>query len=342
MASIMKPFFITENRYYLVVKILLFFLDNYFISLKLAIFDAIKKLTNLTHMAKNFRSRFWKLSKWSAGLFILLFAFRMLYGYVAADPASRNDYSDNFFGSIDNLRKNYASEKIAIKGDIQAVPNMASSQKFEKTASIKAKTSEFDKDENLIKSKTKSYNAIIQYEQNLGQKGNRQIHLLIGINPAKFENFYLELQKIGMLKDTEITKVDKTNEYRQLNAKKISIEKMLQSLIELKSKGGQIADFISLNDKILEVEEQLQGLGVELGNFNTENEFCTVRFSMYEGATEKSISFIHRTKVALEWTIKYFAIIAITSLFILIAIFVLLSIIDKLKIITAVNNKLNQ
>ncbi|MFG4000662.1 DUF4349 domain-containing protein [Flavobacterium aquidurense] len=294
-------------------------------------------------MAKNFRSRFLKLSKWSVGLFILLFAFRLLYGYVAADSTSRNDYSDNFFGSIDNLRKNYASEKIAMKGDnIQAASNMASSQKFEKTASIKAKTSEFDKDENLIKAKTKSYNAIIQYEQNLGQKGNRQIHLLIGINPAKFDNFYLELQKIGVLKDTEITKVDKTNEYRQLNAKKISIEKMLQSLTELKSKGGQIADFISLNDKILEVEEQLQGLGVELGNFNTENEFCTVRFSMYEGATEKSISFMHRTKVALEWTIKYFAIIAITSLFILIAIFVLLSIIDKLKIITTVNNKLNE
>ncbi|MDA6070889.1 DUF4349 domain-containing protein [Flavobacterium sp. AC] len=294
-------------------------------------------------MAKNFRSRFLKLSKWSAGLFILLFAFRILYGYVAADSTSRNDYSDNFFGSIDNLRKNYASEKIAMKGDnIQAPSNMASSQKFEKTASIKAKTSEFDKDESLIKAKTKSYNAIIQYEQNLGQKGNRQIHLLIGINPAKFEDFYLELQKIGVLKDTEITKVDKTNEYRQLNAKKISIEKMLQSLTELKSKGGQIADFISLNDKILEVEEQLQGLGVELGNFNTENEFCTVRFSMYEGATEKSISFMHRTKVALEWTIKYFAIIAITSLFILIAIFVLLTIIDKLKIITTVNNKLNE
>lgn len=294
-------------------------------------------------MAKNFRSRFLKLSKWSAGLFILLFAFRILYGYVATDSTSRNDYSDNFFGSIDNLRKNYASEKMAMKGDnALAASNMASSQKFEKTASIKAKTSEFDKDESLIKAKTKSYNAIIQYEQNLGQKGNRQIHLLIGINPAKFEDFYVELQKIGVLKDTEITKVDKTNEYRQLNAKKISIEKMLQSLTELKSKGGQIADFISLNDKILEVEEQLQGLGVELGNFNTENEFCTVRFSMYEGATEKSISFMHRTKVALEWTIKYFAIIAITSLFILVAIFILLTIIDKLKIITTVNNKLNQ
>nr|GFD12335.1 hypothetical protein [Tanacetum cinerariifolium] len=101
----------------------------------------------------------------------------------------------------------------------------------------------------------------------------------------------------------EITKVDKTNEYRQLNAKKVSIEKTLASLNELKSKGGQISDFVSLNDKILEIEEKLQELGVELGNFDAENEFCTVKFSLYEGATEKSISFIHRLKVALEWTI---------------------------------------
>ena len=165
-------------------------------------------------MAKNFKTRFWKLGKWSAGLFILLFAFRLLYGYLETNTVSKNDYSDNFFGSIDNLRKNYASEKIAMKGDIQVASNIASSQKFEKTASIKSKTSEFEKDENLIKEKTKSYNAIIQYEQNLGQKGNRQIHLLIGVNPDKFDSFYLELQKIGVIKATEITKVDKTNEYR--------------------------------------------------------------------------------------------------------------------------------
>lgn len=293
-------------------------------------------------MAKNFKTRFWKLSKWPLGLFILLFAFRLLYGYVAQDSVTRNDYSDNFFGSIDNLRKNYASEKIAMKGDVQVASNVASSQKFEKTASIKSKTSEFEKDENIIKQKTKSNNAIIQYEQNLGQKGNRQIHLLIGINPSKFDSFYLELQKIGVLKATEITKVDKTNEYRQLNAKKISIEKMLQSLNELKSKGGQIADFISLNNKILEVEEQLQELGVELGNFNTENEFCTVRFSMYEGATEKSISFVHRVKVALEWSIKYFAIIVITSLFLSLTLFILLLIVDRLKIIASINKKINE
>lgn len=166
--------------------------------------------------------------------------------------------------------------------------------------------------------------------------------MLIGINPVLFDSFYLAIQKIGVVKAMEITKVDKTNEYRQLNAKKTSIEKTLQSLNELKSKGGEIADFVSLNEKILEVEEKLQGLGVELGNFDTENEFCTVKLSLYEGATEKNISFIHRVKVALEWTIKYFATIVFSVLGLSAAIFVLLLIIDKLKIINMVNNRLNE
>jgi Domain of unknown function (DUF4349) len=293
-------------------------------------------------MTTNFKTRFWKTSKWFVGLFVILFVFRLIYGYVAKDNNNGSDYSDNFFSSIDNLRKNYASEKIAMKGDVQVSQNIASNQKFEKTASLKTKTSEFEKDEKQLKAKSKAYNAVIQYEQNLGQKGNRQIHLLIGVNPTLFDSFYVEIQKIGVIKAMEITKVDKTNEYRQLNAKKTSIEKTLQSLNDLKTKGGQIADFVALNDKILEIEAKAQELGVELGNFDAENEFCTVKLSMYERATEKNVSFIHRIKVALEWAIKYFAIIAVTTLVLALTIFVLLLIVDKLKIINTVRNKINE
>jgi hypothetical protein len=293
-------------------------------------------------MMMNFKTRFWKISQWFISLFVVLFLFRLLYGYMAIDTNIGSDYSENFFSSIENLRKNYASEKISMKGDIQISQNMASNQKFEKTASIKTKTSEFEKDERQLKSKSKSYNAVIQYEQNLGQKGNRQIHLLIGVNPTMFDSFYNDILKIGVVKAMEITKVDKTNEYRQLNAKKASIEKTLQSLNELKTKGGQISDFVTLNDKILEIEAKAQELGVELGNFDAENEFCTVKISMYEGATSKNVSFIHRLKVALEWTIKYFAIMALTTLILTVTIFVLLLIVDKLKIMNALNNKLNE
>jgi hypothetical protein len=305
---------------------------------------ANRKTTQNKTMQTNFKIRLWNIAKWFGGLFILLFFFRLLYGYLVIDNNTNNDYNDNFFSSINNLRKNYASEKISPYGgaDVQVAATTASNQKFEKTASIKTKSSEFEQDEKLLKSKTKAYKAVIQYEQNLGQKRNRQIHLLIGVNPALFDSFYVDIQKIGVVKATEITKVDKTNEYRQLNAKKISITKTLESLNELKSKGGQIADFVALNDKILEIEEKLQELGVELGNFDTENEFCTVRLSLYEGETEKNISFIHRIKVALEWTIEYFSLLVFTSIGIVISSFIALLIVDKLKIINVVRNKLNE
>jgi hypothetical protein len=296
-------------------------------------------------MTANFKTRFLKISKWFGLLFALLFLFRFLYGYIYSDLNNSSDFRGDFFGSIENLRKNYASEKVKFKGgggDIQVQSNIASNQKFEKTASIKTKSSEFEKDEKTIKATTKAYNAIIQYEQSVGQSGSREIHLLIGVNPELFDKFYVEIKKIGVVKAMEITKVDKTNEYRQLNAKKTSIAKTLQSLNELKSKGGQISDFVTLNDKILEIEEKLQELGVELGNFDTENEFCTVKLSLYEGATEKNISFIHRIKVALEWTIKYYAVLIFTLLMLSLSIFILLLVIDKMKVMTIIKNTMNQ
>jgi uncharacterized protein YfcZ (UPF0381/DUF406 family) len=258
------------------------------------------------------------------------------------DTTANNDYTNDYFSSQSNIRKNYASEKIAQNNDVQLQSNIASNQKFEKTASIRTKSSEFEQDEKRIKNQTKSFNAIIQYEQNFGQKGNRQLHLLIGVNPNLFDSFYVDIQKIGVIKATEITKVDKTNEYKQLNAKKASLEKTLQSLIELKTRAGQISDFISLHDKILEVESKLQELGVELGNFDAENEFCTIKLSLYEGVTAKNISILYRIKEAFEWTIQYYAIIIFTLLGISLTVLVLLFIVDKLKIIKTMISKLNE
>jgi len=285
------------------------------------------------------RTRFLKTSRWFVLLFAALFLFRIISGYASADSGISQNPDQDFFSNIGNLRKNYASEKFQIQGNNATGSAFNSNQKFEKTATIKSKSPEFETDEKLIKQKTKSFNGVIQYEQNLGRKGNREIHLLIGITPDAFDSFYNEIQQIGKLSAKEITKVDKTTEYRELNAKKTSIEKALNSLNELKTKAGQLSDFVALNDKILEIEQKLQELGVELGNFAAENEFCTVRISLYEGATERKITLLSRIKVSLEWTIKYFALI-VTGIFAAsLSIFLLLLIADKLKILNALINK---
>lgn len=288
------------------------------------------------------KARFWNTSKWFAALFFVLFAFRILYGYLATDKGMTYEDMGDYFSSIGDVRKNYASEKMKKLDAVVPTQAQALSQKFEKTASIKIKSSEFERDDKEVKAKTKGFGAVVQYEQNLGQKGERQVHLLIGVPPLLFDSFYVEIQKIGVIKATQITKVDKTNEYKQLNAKKASLEKNLQSMKELKTKQGSIEDYILLNNKILEIEEQLQGLGVELGNFDAENEFCTVRLSLHEGATEKHISPLQRIKVALEWTIKYYGILVFSILGFFLAVYVLLKIVNELKLIKAIANKLSE
>jgi hypothetical protein len=296
-------------------------------------------------MMKSFKARIWGLVRWASLVFLVLFVFRFIYGYVAPDGRQSGDYSNDFFESISNLRKNYASEKVQFKSQgVQHQPDMAvsPSQKYEKTASVKTKSSHFEQDSKQIAAQTEAFKAIVQYEQALGLKGGRELHLMIGVNPEAFDSFYLAVQKIGVIRATQITKVDKTNEYRQLNAQKASLLKTLESLNELKSKPGPITDLVALHDKILETEGKLQDLGVELGNFDTENEFCTVKLSLYEGATEKKISLIHRVRMALEWTIHYFTYLVFAALGVLCGAFVLLVIIDRLKVISKIAKKLEE
>jgi len=294
-------------------------------------------------MMKSFKARTLGLVRWAVVVYALLFIFRLIYGYVASNSSTTGDFTEDHFQNISSLRKNYASEKISYKSapDVQQQPDMdAASQKYEKTASVKISSSNFEDDSKRIAEQTKGFKAIVQYERALGLKGSREIHLSIGVNPEAFDSFYLAIQKISNVKATQIIKVDKTNEFRQLNARKTSLKNTLTSLNELKANQGPVTDMIELHNKILDIENDLQNLGVELGNFDTENEFCTVKLSLYEGAPAQGISFIHRVKVAADWSIRFYAFVVFGAVCVLVGSFILLLIIDKLKVIGKVREKL--
>ncbi len=290
-------------------------------------------------MKTTFKRKFKKGIVYSILLFMVLFLFRLAYGYTTT--VSSNSQNTTFFQEISSGRVNYASKKYKISTNAnaaQAVVNV--DQKYEKIATINTKSSEFEKEHKLLNEAIKGKDAIIQFEQNSGNKGNRRLQLLIGVQPEKFDELYVSLSKIGKVVSKEITKKDKTNEYKQLNAKKESLLKIRTSLIELKSKGGKIEEYINLENRILSIEEELQGLGVQLGNYDEENEFCTIKFSLIEG-TENKISLIHRIKVALDWTVStYFQLIMILF-FITGFIYLLLLIVDKLNLFNSIIKKLN-
>lgn len=265
-------------------------------------------------------------------VFIGLFIFRLVYGYKTVAPQQVSQLFNETLVSESILvstegRKNYAS--IKYKQNTGQIP-VSIDQKYEKIADINTLSTKFDVEEKQIRTQIKSFDGLIQFENKSGNKGYRKLNLTVGIPPENFDSIYADIIKIGTIQSKQITKTDKTNEYKELNAKKTSLEKIRASLIDLKSKGGRIDEYMQLENRILEIEQQLQGLGVSLGNFDDENEFCTVKILLSEGKTT-TIGILQRIKVALEWTIKTYLMLMATLSFISLFAYLLLLSIEKIR-----------
>jgi len=267
--------------------------------------------------------------------FLLLFAFRLAYGYYTiAEQSFQGIFSQPRIDSRSVVR-NYASEKMVLKNEkqFQAGASISVDQKYEKVASMSSKTKNFASDEVALRKCIADSSALIQFEQKGGLADSRKLHLVIGVQPEKFDFLVGEINKIGTMVSIEIDKIDKTSEYKNLKASRMSLEKTRASLENLRKLNGSVQEMIELESKLLEKEEQMQRLGVQLKEFDEECEFCTIKFTLFEyrEAAKAEIPVIHRIKVAFQWSVVYYAyFLAILFLALLIAL-VLIAIIEKLK-----------
>lgn len=260
-------------------------------------------------------------------LFVVLFIFRFIYGYQTVTEPTLSNVLHEMVDISSGVRKNYASKKHQLNSGVSPI---SVDQKYEKIADINSVSTKFDKEEKQIRAQAKDYEGLIQFENKSGNKGHRRLNLIIGIPPENFDSIYHSLIAIGKIQSKQITKTDKTNEYKELNARKASLEKIRSSLIELKTKGGRIDEYMQLENRILEIEQQLQELGVSLGNFDDENEFCTVKVALSEGQFIE-IGTLQRVKVALEWTIQYYALLLVGLSFAALFGYLLLLSIEKIR-----------
>ena len=251
--------------------------------------------------------------------FVVLFLLRLGYGYwqypegeVLHGTVLRQAVDNANWGFASGVR-NYASKKIA-KSVVPARAAQAPGgldQKYEKVANIGLSSKEFEEDEKRARALIEEKKGLIQYEERTGLEGHRLLRLAIGVDPSLFDSFVDEVQKLGKLTELTINKSDKTNEYRELNAKRVSLEKARTALTELKQREGKIPDMVALEKQILDLEQQIQALGVNLGDFDTENEFVTVKLLLAEfgKAAVRNISFVSRVFKAFVWTVQYYVLL---------------------------------
>lgn len=252
-----------------------------------------------------------------AGLMFALFLLRLVYSFAA--PASPEELNAGALCSIGTEQaevKNYASvrlERVAPAG--QGAAPLVTDQKYERVASIGSVASDFDADEARIRAIVKAAGALIQTERRTGMPGARCLYLTIGAPPEKFDETVEAVRAVGSLLRFEIVKTDKTNEYRELRAKRESLEKMRAALLLLKARPGKIEEYVELEDRILKIESEIQALGVNLGEFDAENEFCTVQFSLAESGGVPGGSILNHLVDSVVWTAGWGTLIAFGVLF---------------------------
>jgi hypothetical protein len=268
--------------------------------------------------------------------FLALWALRLGYGYLTKPNGQIQVAQTEFDANIESFtveRKNYASSKMKVEPSVGQAVLTAVDQKYEKVGTLTSLSQNYDQEEKALYDLIKQEQIMIQFEQRAGLVPARQLNIALGVVPDKFDSTIEALRKIGELKSIQIDKNDKTNEYKKLEAERLSLQKARDTLLELRQKDASTADLISLTNQLLDVEKQIQALGVSLGDFDANNEFCTVKFSLKERRADKvvSISFLQRAKVALEWAAGVYFMFWLVLFLGLGSLWLLVSLIEKVQ-----------
>lgn len=279
----------------------------------------------------NVTKRFYQVLQGLAAIFILMFAFHFFSNlsdqretYHLGQPAqlSRADGQNHL--------ANIASARYEIKKEAGSGQTIQVDQKYEKIATIRCQAEAFEQVEQTIQTIIEGHDAIVQFQQRSGIDEERHLYLQIGVPPARFEAFVGQLEEQLQLTALEVSKKDKTNEYRELNAKVETLQAARRGLEQLKEKGGSIGEFVELENRILALDEQLRQLGVQLGSFAEENELCTVHLTLIDGHLTR-ISFGDRLMRSLEWTIQYYALFMLALAAVVIVAYVIVLIVARLR-----------
>ena len=213
-------------------------------------------------------------------VFLLLFAARIAYELSRPDILNAGMETRALISASEQDHKNYASAKVVVE---QAVAGaQVVEQKYERVSRIESKTENWDSDIAAVKLAIEGSQALVQREDAFGLEGDRALSLSLGVTPAAFDPMVETMKGIGRLVSANVTKTDRTSDFRALQARRLSLEKTRDGLAALRNEGAALSDRVELETRILEIEGQIQELGVSLGDYSELNSFCTVNFTLRE------------------------------------------------------------
>lgn len=164
-------------------------------------------------------------------------------------------------------------------------PNVDEVRIFEKRATLASCTTAFDKDEMTVRAAIKEFQASVFNEKSHGIEPGRRVVIEIGVNPEKFDALVEKLRKIANLSSISVEQKDRTSEFRKLYAQRQSLKKYLEAMTKLREgKNITFDDSLRLEQKIQDLEKELQSLSVQFGDLLGRESFYHVHVTLVEHA----------------------------------------------------------
>jgi hypothetical protein len=189
-------------------------------------------------------------------------------------------------------------------------------QVYEKTAQLSSGTPAFTDDEGRIRSATASFQAAVFNERMTGIAPHRFLSLGIAVRPERFDPLLEELGGVGQLRSITVQQQDRTADFRRLHAQRQSLKKHLEAILKLRDAGKlSVEEALKLEQKVLEVEKEVQAVGVQLGDLlNKEpsyNLFVTLQEFPPGSWGDRTFTFSRRLASGFLWALGWWFLSAL-------------------------------
>jgi hypothetical protein len=186
---------------------------------------------------------------------------------------------------------------------------------YEKTAQISAGSTAFGDDEARIRKALADHQAVVFSEKATGISPERSLALGISIRPEKFDALLHALTEIGQVGAITVQQHDRTTEFRRLHAQRQSLKKYQEAILKLRASDKlTVEEALKLEQKIQEIEKELQSLGVQLGDLlgkePSYNLFVTLQEYQPGSRYDRGFTFTRRLGSGLFWATGWWLVAA--------------------------------
>jgi hypothetical protein len=199
--------------------------------------------------------------------------------------------------------------KVLDQEDIQQI------RVYEKTAQISAGSTAFADDEARIRKALADHQAVVFSEKATGISPERSLALGISVRPDKFDALLHALTEIGQVGAITVQQHDRTTEFRRLHAQRQSLKKYQEAILKLRASDKlTVEEALKLEQKIQEIEKELQTLGVQLGDLlgkePSYNLFVTLQEYQPGSRYDRGFTFTRRLGSGLYWAAGWWFVAA--------------------------------